>query len=501
MTQGMLAVNPIFTRGEVSARIFGSFAEHMGRVIYSGIYEPGHLAADAAGCRTDVLEAVRDMGVTLMRYPGGNFVSNYRWENGVGPVAARPRQVDLAWRSIETNEFGTNEFMRWAACAGVEPMLTVNLGTRGITEAVEYLEYVNFPGGTRLSDLRRAHGAEAPFGVKLWCLGNEMDGNWQIGHKDMEAYARLAAETGKAMKILDPGIELIACGSAKSDMPSFPRWDLCVLEHVYGIADYLSLHQYYGGQQMGTAAFLAQSEDFERYIATIRSAIAVTRALRRSDKAMYISVDEWGVWAAPPESVTREVDQQPWQVAPAISEQIYTLEDALLFASMLMTMVRNADIVKIGCQSLITNISSCIMTRPGGEMWKQTIYYPFRMLARHARGTVLEVAGSPACYAVPGSPQVPALDVLAVWNRAEGEVAVFCVNRLDNAPGALALQLQGFQPSEIAQCVTLTGGLRQTNEHDHSAVIPRESDVARLREGVLTAELPPLSFTMIRVRV
>ena len=140
----------------------------------------------------------------------------------------------------------------------------------------------------------------------------------------MESYARLAAETGKAMKILDPSIELIACGSAKSDMPTFPRWDLCVLEHVYGIADYLSLHQYYGGQQQGTAAFLAQSEDFESYIATIRSAIAVIRALRRSDKAMYISVDEWGVWAEPPESVTQEVDQQPWQVAPAISEQIYT---------------------------------------------------------------------------------------------------------------------------------------------------------------------------------
>ncbi len=501
MTQGMLAVNPIFTRGEVSARIFGSFAEHMGRVIYSGIYEPGHPAADETGCRSDVLQAVRDMGVTLMRYPGGNFVSNYRWENGVGPVGERPRQVDLAWRSIETNEFGTNEFMRWAAQAGMEPMLTVNLGTRGLTEALEYLEYVNFPGGTPLSDLRRAHGVREPYGVKLWCLGNEMDGSWQIGHKDMESYARLAAETGKAMKILDPSIELIACGSAKSDMPTFPRWDLCVLEHVYGIADYLSLHQYYGGQQQGTAAFLAQSEDFESYIATIRSAIAVIRALRRSDKAMYISVDEWGVWAEPPESVTQEVDQQPWQVAPAISEQIYTLEDALLFASMLMTMVRNADIVKIGCQSLITNISSCIMTRRGGEMWKQTTYYPFQMLARHARGTVLEVSGTHACYAVPASPQVPTLDVLAVWNRAEGEVAVFCVNRLDNAPAELSLQLQGFAPTEVAEFTTLTGSAKQTNEADHSAVIPRESDAACLRGGVLTASLPPLSFSMIRVNV
>lgn len=264
---------------------------------------------------------------------------------------------------------------------------------------------------------------------------------------------------------------------------------------------YLSLHQYYGGQQQGTAAFLAQSADFENYIAAIRSAITVTRALKRSDKAMYISVDEWGVWAEPPESVTQEVDQRPWQVAPAISEQIYTLEDALLFASMLMTMVRNADIVRIGCQSLITNISSCIMTRRGGEVWKQTIYYPFRLLARHARGTVLEVAGSPACYATPAGARVPEVDVLAVWNRAQGEVAVFCVNRLDNAPGMLELALQGFEPTKIVECVTLTGGARQTNEIDHSAVIPCESDVATLRGDVLTAPLPPLSFNMIRVRV
>lgn len=501
MTQGMLAVNPIFTRGEVSARIFGSFAEHMGRVIYSGIYEPGHPAADENGCRRDVLQAVCDMGVTCVRYPGGNFVSNYRWQDGVGPVAERPRQLDLAWRSVETNEFGTHEFMRWAAQAGVEPMLTVNLGTRGLTDAVEYLEYVNFPSGTRLSDLRRAHGFEQPYGVKLWCLGNEMDGNWQIGHKTMEEYGRLAAETGKAMKAIDPGIELIACGSAKSDMPTFPRWDLCVLEHVYGIADYLSLHQYYGGQHQGTAAFLAQSVDFENYIATIRSAITVTKALKRSDKAMYISVDEWGVWAEPPESVTQEVDQQPWQVAPAISEQIYTLEDALLFASMLMTMVRNADVVKIGCQSLITNISSCIITRRGGEMWKQTIYYPFRMLARHARGVVLEVSGSPACYAAPVSAQVPVVDVLAVWNRAEREVAVFCVNRLDNAPATLSLQLQGFAPTDILECVTLTGSAKQTNEADHNAIIPRESDGAALHDDVLTASLPPLSFNMICIQV
>lgn len=501
MTKGTLVVNASYTRGEVSRRIFGSFAEHMGRVIYSGIYEPGHPTADENGCRGDVLAAVREMGVSCMRYPGGNFVSNYHWQDGVGPVQQRPRRLDLAWRSVETNEFGTNEFMRWAARAGVEPMLTVNLGTRGLEDAVDYLEYVNFPSGTHYSDLRRAHGIEKPYGVKLWCLGNEMDGNWQIGHKTMDEYGRLAAETGKAMKALDPGIELVACGSAKSDMPTYPNWDLRVLEHVYGIADYLSLHQYYGGQQQGTAAFLAQSLDFENYIATIRSAIAVTKALKRSDKDMFISVDEWGVWAAPPESVTREVDQRPWQVAPAISEQIYTMEDALLFASMLMTMVRNTDIVKIGCQSLITNISSCIMTARGGEMWKQTIYYPFQMLARYARGAVLSIAGDGECYDTPACGRVPMVDALAVWDRQRSEIAVFCVNRLDNDSAALSLRMEGFAPTEVAEFTTLTGGAKQTNERDHGAVVPRVNDGAKLRENLLTAALPPLSFNMIRIKI
>lgn len=284
-------------------------------------------------------------------------------------------------------------------------------------------------------------------------------------------------------------------------MLSYPNWDLRVLEHVYGIADYLSLHQYYGGQQQGTAAFLAQSLDFENYIATIRSAIAVTKALKRSDKDMFISVDEWGVWAAPPESVTREVDQRPWQVAPAIIEQIYTMEDALLFASMLMTMVRNTDIVKIGCQSLITNISSCIMTARGGEMWKQTIYYPFQMLARYARGAVLSIAGDGECYDTPACGRVPMVDALAVWDRQRSEIAVFCVNRLDNDSAALSLRMEGFAPTEVAEFTTLTGGAKQTNERDHGAVVPRVNDGAKLRENLLTAALPPLSFNMIRIKI
>lgn len=501
MIFGKLICNKSFHQGEIDRRIYGSFAEHMGRVIYSGIYEPTHPKADEDGFRTDVLSAVRDMGVSCVRYPGGNYVSFYNWQDGVGPVQTRPSRLELAWRSIETNEFGTNEFMRWAKKANVQPMLTVNLGSRSMEDAISYLEYMNVPGRTQYSELRKEHGSTAPYDVKLWCLGNEMDGTWQIGHKTADEYGRLAAEVGKAMKLVDPSIQLVACGSSKSDMPTHPDWDMTVLEHVYGIADYLSLHQYYGGQQMGSAAFLAQSMDFEDYIHTVRSAISVVKKKARSRREMRVSIDEWGVWSVPCDAVTGEIDAQPWQIAPAISEQIYTMEDALLFASMLMAMARNADIVKIGCQSLITNISACLMTERNGGMWKQTIYYPFHYLARYAQGIVLQAQRDIPVYAC-GQDAVPYLDTLLVWNQQAGELALFVVNRADNSRAQLDCRLEGFEVQSVIESVVLSSADRkQTNQLNHDTVTPRACGNAIVKDNALTAEFEPLSFHMIRLKV
>ena len=237
-----------FTKGRIDDRIYGSFVEHMGRVVYTGIYEPSHKTADENGFRGDVLQKVRQMGVTAVRYPGGNFVSNYDWRDGIGPVEKRPRKRDLAWKSIETNEVGLDEFMKWADAAEVAPIYAVNLGTKGIEEALAVLEYCNMETGTYYSNLRAANGHEKPYGIKTWCLGNEMDGDWQIGHKTAEEYGRIAYETGKAMKILDPSIELVACGSSMSTNPTFGDWEQTVLEHCYPCLDYISLHQYYGGR-------------------------------------------------------------------------------------------------------------------------------------------------------------------------------------------------------------------------------------------------------------
>lgn len=494
--------NRNFNIGEIDPRLYGSFLEHMGRVIYTGIYEPDHKSADEDGFRKDVLEKVRQMGVTCVRYPGGNFVSAYHWEDGIGPKQNRPRRLDLAWRSIESNAFGTDEMIRWSVKAGVDPIFTVNLGTRGITEALQYLEYCNFKKDTYFSDLRRQHGRETPYGIKFWCLGNEMDGEWQIGHKSALEYGRLAAETGRAMKYLDPSIELIACGSSLSTMTSCPEWDLTVLEHTYDVIDYLALHQYYGGQEKGTKGFLAQSLDMEEHIRTIQSAAQVIKRKRCSKKNMKFSVDEWGVWTVPGNTINEEIERKIWQHAPAISEQIYTLEDALLFASMQMTILRHADIIKIACQSLLTNVSACIMTKPNGELWLQTNFFPFYYLANYARGIVLNPSIEGPVYSCQDFEEVACVDVLAVHNPKEMEIAVFLVNRDEENCQNIRITLEGFDIKEIKDAVVLTAeDKKQTNEQDHLSVVPKKNHQISLIETGCEAILEKLSFHMIRIGI
>lgn len=488
--------------GEIDNRIYGSFLEHMGRVVYTGVYEPGHKEADEEGFRQDVLEKTKDMGVTAVRYPGGNFVSSYHWEDGVGPKEQRPRKIELAWRAIETNEFGTDEFMKWARKAGVSPIMTVNLGTRGIEDAANYVEYCNFPGGTKYSDLRRKNGAEEPYGVRMWCLGNEMDGAWQIGHKTAYEYGRLAAEAGKAMKLIDPGIELIACGSSLSSMDTFPVWDMEVLEQAYDVIDYLALHQYYGGQEKGTKAFLAQALDMEEYIKTVRSAAQVIKHKLRSEKEMKFSIDEWGVWGVPGDSVQKEVEENLWQAAPPISEQIYTMEDALLFASIQMVMLRNADVIKMACQALLTNVSACIMTEKGGGLWLQTTYYPFYYFANYAKGVVLESRVFGPGYDCEGIGTVPYLDTVIIWNREKEEIIFFAVNRSEEESLKAELKLKGFVLREIRAFIRMYAeDKKMTNRFDHEAVVPEEASGGVIEGECCTVEFLPLSFNMLRIAV
>ena len=296
MKKAKVIIDQDFQVSRIDRRIYGSFIEHLGRAVYEGIYQPDSPFADEQGFRKDTLELVRELNVPIVRYPGGNFVSGYKWEDGVGPREQRPKRIDLAWSVVETNQVGLNEFSDWAKKANTDVMMAINLGTRGVAEAMELLEYCNLDQGTYYSELRKAHGYEKPHNIKLWCLGNEMDGPWQIGHKTAEEYGRLANETAKVLKGIDPSIELVVCGSSGSGMPTFGDWEATVLDHCYDSVDYVSLHTYYGDRDHDSETFLANNLDMDRFITDVANICDFVKAKKHSDKTIHLSFDEWNVW-------------------------------------------------------------------------------------------------------------------------------------------------------------------------------------------------------------
>ena len=378
-----LTLDPAFRVGPVRRRTFGSFVEHLGRCVYTGIHDPAHPTADADGFRKDVLELTRELGVSTVRYPGGNFVSGYRWEDGVGPRDQRPARLDLAWHSTDPNTVGVEEFMRWARLAEVEPMMAVNLGTRGVQEAVDLLEYCNVRGGTRLSDQRRANGAEDPYDIRMWCLGNEMDGPWQIGHKTAYEYGRLAAETGRAMRMVDPDLELVACGSSGVAIPTFGEWERIVLTEAYEQVDLISAHAYYWEEDGDLGSFLASAVDMDHFVESVSATADAVRAHKKLDKRIHISFDEWNVWYQH-RAESKPPTGHDWPVAPVLLEDRYNVADAVVVGNLLISLLRHTDRVHSASLAQLVNVIAPIMTEPGGRSWKQTIFHPFAQASRYA---------------------------------------------------------------------------------------------------------------------
>ena len=379
MTTARVTLDPRLSVGEVDRRLFGSFVEHLGRCVYDGLYEPSHPSADEDGFRTDVMALVRELGVTTVRYPGGNFVSGYRWEDGVGPREERPRRLDLAWHSTETNEIGLDEFARWARKTDTELMYAVNLGTRGVLEALDVLEYANVPGGSFWSDRRAANGTPQPHGIRMWCLGNEMDGPWQLGASTPAEYAEIASKTAKAMRQVDPGVELVVCGSSGAQMPTFGEWERVVLERTYDDVDFISCHAYYEPKDGDDGSFLASATDMDRFIESVVATADAVKAARGSDKQINISFDEWNVWY---QSRFTEVDKiteiDEWPVAPRLLEDSYRVMDAVVVGNLLISLLRHADRVKAASLAQLVNVIAPIMTEPGGPAWRQTTFFPSR---------------------------------------------------------------------------------------------------------------------------
>ncbi len=367
MISAHLTIDPHFVVGPVNRRLFGSFVEHLGRCVYDGIYEPAHPLADERGFRTDVIDLVKELGVTTIRYPGGNFVSGYRWEDGVGEPSQRPRRLDLAWHSLETNEVGLDEFTRWLEKVGSELMYAVNLGTRGVQEALDVLEYANVAGGTELSERRIANGAPEPYGIRMWCLGNEMDGSWQLGHGTPREYGRLAMKTARAMHQVDPDLEFVVCGSSSAQMPLFGTWERIVLEETYDEVDYISCHAYYEPIGGDYASFLASAVNMDRFIESVVATADHVKALRRSDKTINISFDEWNVWYhSRYVEVDRITDPQTWPIAPRLLEDVYSVVDAVVFGNLLISLIRHSDRVTAASLAQLVNVIAPIMTEPGG---------------------------------------------------------------------------------------------------------------------------------------
>ncbi|GHD50572.1 alpha-N-arabinofuranosidase [Mycetocola manganoxydans] len=508
MTSARITLARDFTVGDVPRRLFGSFVEHMGRCVYTGIFEPGHPAADESGFRTDVLELVREMGPTVVRYPGGNFVSGYNWEDGVGPVDSRPRRLDGAWHTLETNAFGLHEFMDWSRLADVEVMQAINLGTRGVDAARELVEYANHPSGTYLSDLRRKNGAEEPFDIRLWCLGNELDGPWQIGHKTPEEYGRLAKEAAKAMRYVDPTIELVAVGSSNSGMPTFGEWEHTVLSHTYDEVDYISLHAYYQEHDGDAASFLACALDMDYFIESVVATADAVRAKGRHKKRINLSFDEWNVWyqrGLDTEDQLHRVQESGWREHPRLIEDEYTMTDAVVVGTLLNSLLRHGDRVHIANQAQLVNVIAPIRSDENGPAWRQAIFWPFARMAELARGRILSASVSSDRMSTDQFGDADIVDASSTWDEENSQVAVFLANRSLDDAAEVDLTLHGFTASGIARAEVLQapdGADRHvSNTSDNERVRLQNLPGVRVADGGVKLSLPALSWAVVVVDV
>jgi alpha-L-arabinofuranosidase len=493
-------------RVDLDRRILGSFLEHLGRAVYTGVYEPGSRLADGKGFRTDVAREIKDLGVPIVRYPGGNFVSGYNWLDGVGPKAQRPVVLDRAWNSIETNQFGTNEFIEWCGTVGAEPLLGMNFGTGTVESAVAYVEYCNLDRGTRWSELRRAHGYDRPHNVRHWCLGNEMDGPWQIGQLQAREYGRKARDAAQQMRVIDPNLQLIACGSSGTFMPAYLTWDREVLEECYDKVDGISLHAYYGNTAEwsgnSTARFLAMNLDMDRHIHEIAAVCDYVQGLQKSSKRLWLSFDEWNVWYR---ARSDQFTNGRRTAAPRLLEEVYNLEDALLVGGFVNTLLRNSDRVRVACLAQLVNVIAPLVTNESGVL-RQSTYYPYSWALRYARGRVLDLRVESDTYPIKGTglqadfardADVPFLDLVATLDESAGQAAVLMLNRDLDAARDIVLEWGDVVPTRVLACETLTGpDLKAVNTFaDPRRVAPQRLDPPAAGAR-MTFNLPPRSYTV-----
>jgi alpha-L-arabinofuranosidase len=505
-TLGLVAPREDFNR-----RLFGAFLEHLGRSIYTGVYDPGNPLSDARGFRTDAIREVKELNVPIIRYPGGNFVSGYNWLDGVGPKKDRPTVLERAWNSIETNQFGTNDFMDWAKAVGTEPLLGFNLGTGTSEMAVAYIEYCNFAKGTKWSELRRSHGYDQPHKVKYWCLGNEMDGPWQIGRLTAREYGRKARDIAQQARVIDEDVQLIACGSSSTSMPTYLHWDREVLEECFDQVDGISLHNYYGNEPPLSGGkserFLAHNLDMERQIREIIAVADLVQAQYRSPKKLWLSFDEWNVWYR---ARTHEHLDGKGKFAPKLLEEVYNLEDAMLTGGFLNTLMRQSERVRVACIAQIVNVIAPLVTNEKGIL-RQSTYYPYQMVLKYAHGRMLDMQVECETYPISATglradfarnENVPFLDVAATYDAKEKRAAVFVLNRDLSNERELALNFEDITPSRVLAAETVTGtDLKAFNTFENpNKVVMTKLDAAKAG-AKMTLKVPARSYSVFQLAV
>jgi alpha-N-arabinofuranosidase len=494
---------------DLDRRVLGAFLEHLGRAIYTGVYEPESRFADENGFRKDVINEIREMDVPIMRYPGGNFVSGYNWLDGVGPKDKRPTVLERAWNSLETNQFGTNEFIDWCKLVNTEPLLGFNLGTGTPELAVAYVEYCNVDKGTKWSDLRREHGYEQPHNVRYWCLGNEMDGPWQMGHMTAREYGRKARDCARQIRVIDRTLQLIACGSSNAIMPTYLEWEREVLEECYDQVDGLSLHCYYGNTPQltggSTARYLAMNLDMEKQIYECAAAADYVQGLKKSPKRLWLSFDEWNVWYR---ARGGDFADGKRKFAPRLLEEEYNLEDALLVGGFLNSLLRRSDRIRVGCIAQIINVIAPLVTNKDGVL-RQSIYYPYAWALKYARGRVVELLVESETYPIKAEglradfardDQVPYLDVAVTVDREKREACVLVLNRDLESERDLVLNWRDPTPQRVLSAETLTGAdMKAVNTFEKPTLVaPQKLDTPR-PGAAMTLKLPRASYSVIHL--
>jgi len=502
-------INQARYRSELDPRLLGAFLEHLGRAVYTGVYDPKSPLADANGFRTDVIAAVKGLRVPIIRYPGGNFVSGYNWLDGVGPKNGRPTVLERAWNSLETNQFGTNEFIDWCRAVSTEPLLAFNLGTGTPETAVAYVEYCNVDRGTKWSELRRSHGYQQPHNVRYWCLGNEMDGPWQMGHMPAREYGRKARDAAQQIRVIDESLQLIACGSSNTNMPTYLVWDREVLEECYDQVDGISLHNYYGNTEAlsgnKTSRYLAMNLDMERQILEIGAVCDYVQGLQKSPKRLWLSFDEWNVWYRARTGAAVDGNRA---FAPKLLEEVYNLEDALLVGGFINSLLRQSERVRIACLAQIVNVIAPLMTNERSVL-RQSIFYPYAWALQHASGRVLDLAVESETYAIAGEglqrdfardDQVPFVDVTVTFDPKDGHACVLMLNRDTEAERELTLEWRDPTPTRVLACETLTGpDVKAFNTFEQPQVVVPRTLEAPQAGARMTFKLPARSYSVARI--